>query len=78
MALIADEYMGQITLPQVTLRVSGSPCLADTLQGLSRARLANPARFEFTAQDGPKPEHLGKTRPSPYHNSQAIGKPGEL
>ena len=53
MALIADEYMGQIPLPQVTLRVSGSPCLADTLQGLSRARLANPARFEFTAQDGP-------------------------
>lgn len=53
MALIADEYMGQITLPQVTLRVSGSLCLADTLQGLSRARLANPARFEFTAQDGP-------------------------
>ncbi|HCF48789.1 MAG TPA: tRNA (N6-threonylcarbamoyladenosine(37)-N6)-methyltransferase TrmO [Syntrophomonas sp.] len=48
MALIADEYLGQITLPQVFLQVSGSTCLADTLQGLSRARLANPARFRFT------------------------------
>jgi len=29
------------------LTVKGSACLADTLQGLSRARLANPPRFAF-------------------------------
>jgi tRNA (adenine37-N6)-methyltransferase len=29
------------------LTVKGSACLADTLQGLSRARIANPPRFDF-------------------------------
>ncbi|MGI6434456.1 MAG: tRNA (N6-threonylcarbamoyladenosine(37)-N6)-methyltransferase TrmO [Syntrophomonadaceae bacterium] len=52
MALVADEHMGQLTLPDVTLQVSGSACLADTLQGLSRARLANPARFAFVPVQG--------------------------
>jgi hypothetical protein len=47
MALIADEYMGHLNRPDLKLTVIGSPCLADTLQGLSRARLANPPRFAF-------------------------------
>lgn len=47
MALVADEYMGHLNRPDLKLTVKGSACLADTLQGLSRARLANPPRFAF-------------------------------
>lgn len=47
MALIADEHLGQITRPEITVCVEGPACLADTLQGLSRARLANPPRFVY-------------------------------
>ncbi|MFA7076824.1 MAG: tRNA (N6-threonylcarbamoyladenosine(37)-N6)-methyltransferase TrmO [Syntrophomonas sp.] len=47
MALAADEYMGHINRPDLKLTITGSACLADTLQGLSRARLANPPRFAF-------------------------------
>ena len=47
MALLADEYMGHLNSPDLRLSVEGSPCLADTLQGLSRARIANPPRFSF-------------------------------
>ncbi|MDD4802224.1 MAG: tRNA (N6-threonylcarbamoyladenosine(37)-N6)-methyltransferase TrmO [Syntrophomonas sp.] len=47
MALVADEFMGHLNRPDVKLSVIGSPCLADTLQGLSRARLANPVRFKY-------------------------------
>jgi tRNA-Thr(GGU) m(6)t(6)A37 methyltransferase TsaA len=47
MALVADEYMGHLNRPDLKLTVTGSACLADTLQGLSRARLANPPRFAF-------------------------------
>lgn len=47
MALVADEYMGHLNRPDLHLTVKGSACLADTLQGLSRARLANPCRFAF-------------------------------
>ncbi len=49
MALVADEYMGHLNRPDLQLTVTGSPCLADTLQGLSRARIANPPRFSFQA-----------------------------
>lgn len=52
MALLADELIGQLNQPDVILKVIGSACLADTLQGLSRARLANPQRFTFV----PKPD----------------------
>ncbi|MEA4926669.1 MAG: tRNA (N6-threonylcarbamoyladenosine(37)-N6)-methyltransferase TrmO [Syntrophomonadaceae bacterium] len=48
MALVADEYMGHLNRPDLHLTVKGSACLADTLQGLSRARLANPCRFAFS------------------------------
>ncbi|NLN87368.1 MAG: tRNA (N6-threonylcarbamoyladenosine(37)-N6)-methyltransferase TrmO [Syntrophomonadaceae bacterium] len=47
MALVADRLLGQLNTPDLNVTVTGSPCLADTLQGLTRARLANPARFIF-------------------------------
>jgi len=47
MALSADKLLGYIKSPNVQVQVYGSSCLADTIQGLCRARLANPARFEF-------------------------------
>lgn len=47
MALLADELMGQLNTADLKLAVYGSPCLADALQGLSRARLSNPPRFSF-------------------------------
>jgi tRNA (adenine37-N6)-methyltransferase len=53
MALVADEFLGHLNEPDLQLSVYGSRCLADTLQGLSRARLANPPRFSF--QESPTP-----------------------
>ncbi|MGR6835345.1 tRNA (N6-threonylcarbamoyladenosine(37)-N6)-methyltransferase TrmO [Syntrophomonas erecta] len=48
MALIAQEYFGHINSTDLVVEVTGSWCLADTIQGLARARLANPSRFYFT------------------------------
>lgn len=47
MALVADEVFGHLNSPDLIVTVHGSACLADTIQGLSRARLANPPRFSF-------------------------------
>ena len=47
MALIADKLLGYIKSSDMLVQVYGSTCLADTIQGLCRARLANPARFSF-------------------------------
>ncbi len=47
MALVADEILGHINNPDLQVIVHGSACLADTIQGLSRARLANPVRFSY-------------------------------
>lgn len=47
MALVADEVFGHLNNPNLLVDVTGSACLADTIQGLSRARLANPARFSY-------------------------------
>lgn len=47
MALIAEEYLGQLISSLVSLEVQGSPCLADCLQGICRARFSNPPRFIF-------------------------------
>lgn len=52
MALIADEYFGQLNTRDLKLTVNGSPCLADVLQGLSNARLANPPRFKYNEELG--------------------------
>jgi len=53
MAVLAEEIFGHINSPELGLLVEGSPCLADTLQGLSRARLANPSRFRFEYSPSP-------------------------
>jgi tRNA-Thr(GGU) m(6)t(6)A37 methyltransferase TsaA len=47
MAILAEEILGHINSPDLGILVEGSPCLADTLQGLTRSRLANPPRFRF-------------------------------
>jgi len=47
MALVVEEHFGQIQSPELKLTVEGDACLADVLQGLTRARLANPARFRY-------------------------------
>ena len=51
MAVLAVEKFGHINLPDLCVMVNGSPCLADTLQGLCRARFSNPPRFEFRPSD---------------------------
>lgn len=52
MALAADAAFGQLQAPDLTLAVTGPACLADVLQGLTRARLANPPRFRYTGEAG--------------------------
>lgn len=47
MALIVQERWGKLNDDELFVEVTGSGCLADVLQGLSRARLANPPRFLF-------------------------------
>jgi len=47
MALIAEEVFGHLNEPDLMVTVQGSSCLADAIQGLSNARLANPPRFKF-------------------------------
>ncbi len=51
MALLADDYLGHLNSNDLKVTVKGPPCLADVLQGLSNARLANPSRFSFTETD---------------------------
>jgi len=51
MGLVADKLLGQLNTPDLKVTVIGSPCLADTLQGITRARLAHPARFIFREDD---------------------------
>ncbi|SEM75989.1 tRNA-Thr(GGU) m(6)t(6)A37 methyltransferase TsaA [Syntrophus gentianae] len=47
MGLFVEERWGKLNNDELTVEVTGSPCLADVLQGLTRARLANPPRFFF-------------------------------
>ena len=51
MAAIAEDYFGQLNSSDLMVKVQGSPCLADTIQGVSRARLANPPRFSYVNTD---------------------------
>jgi len=53
MALIAEEHVGKLTSPDLLVEVHGPRCVADAIQGLTRARLANPPRFTFAEQPGP-------------------------
>ncbi|SDD58735.1 TrmO family methyltransferase domain-containing protein [Sporomusa acidovorans] len=50
MAVLAEERLGQLQAPDVTLMLQGDACLADVLQGLTRARLANPTRFTYNGK----------------------------
>ncbi len=52
MVLVADHYLGHINRPDLSVTVNGSLCLADSIQGLSRARLANPSRFVHSTTAG--------------------------
>ena len=47
MALIAEEQLGKLNDDKIFVKVTGSSCLGDALQGITRARLANPARLAF-------------------------------
>jgi tRNA (adenine37-N6)-methyltransferase len=47
MALIAEERLGKLNDDEIMVEVTGSICLGDVLQGLTRARLACPPRFVF-------------------------------
>lgn len=47
MAMIAEEKFGKLNNPDLSVTVVGSACLADTIQGLTRARIANPPRFKY-------------------------------
>ncbi|MDY0088211.1 MAG: tRNA (N6-threonylcarbamoyladenosine(37)-N6)-methyltransferase TrmO [Coriobacteriia bacterium] len=53
MAFIAEETFGSLTVPELTVRVEGSLCLVDAIQGITRARFANPRRLFFTERSGP-------------------------
>lgn len=56
MVLVVDELLGQITNNDIAVTVCGSRCLADTVQGLTHARLASPDRFTFieTISESPR------------------------
>lgn len=47
MCVAAEEIFGQLTAPELKVHVEGSSCLADAIQGICKARLANPERFSF-------------------------------
>lgn len=48
-ALLADEHFGHLQAHDLKIVVRGDACLADVLQGMARARIANPARFSYYA-----------------------------
>ncbi len=51
MAYRAEEALGRLDDETITLHVEGSPCFADVLQALTRARFANPPRFSFAPKE---------------------------
>ncbi len=50
LALIGDEQFGKIQSDDLKVEVEGPGCLADVLQGLTRARFANPSRFAYSPE----------------------------
>ena len=52
--LTAETHLGHLLNPAVTVSVTGSRELADVIQGITRARLANPPRFTFCEADTDK------------------------
>jgi len=51
MGVAAERVLGRLTARDLKITVIGSNCLADTIQGITRARLANPRRFYFQESD---------------------------
>jgi tRNA-Thr(GGU) m(6)t(6)A37 methyltransferase TsaA len=47
MASVAEDHFGLLNSNDLNVKVTGSPCLGDCIQGISRARLSNPPRFTF-------------------------------
>jgi hypothetical protein len=47
MCMAAEEIFGHLQAQNLKVHVEGSLCLADVIQGLCNARLANPERFSF-------------------------------
>jgi tRNA-Thr(GGU) m(6)t(6)A37 methyltransferase TsaA len=47
MAAIAEDELGKLNEADLKVEVTGTACLADCIQGITGARLANPARFNF-------------------------------
>lgn len=56
MAVIAEEVFGHLNADDLKVAVYGSSCLADSIQGLTRARLSNPVRFSFIPENGARTE----------------------
>jgi len=57
MATLASNTFGHLNTPDLFIHVLGPPCLADTIQGLSRARLANPPRFSYHVDEDSLESH---------------------
>ncbi|KUG05122.1 hypothetical protein ASZ90_017443 [hydrocarbon metagenome] len=51
MAVIAEEYLGKVMSDRLGITVFGSACLGDCIQGITRARLSNPPRFNYEKGD---------------------------
>ncbi len=51
MGMLVEERFSYLKDPELKLHVTGSPCFADCLQGLTRARLANPPRFSYQVRE---------------------------
>lgn len=51
MALLVEKHFGQLQSPELKLMVDGDACLADVLQGVTRARLTKPNRFFYRNND---------------------------
>lgn len=49
--LTAESYFGQLLNPDLSVSVKGSRDFADVIQGITRAKLANPPRFTFCEYD---------------------------
>jgi len=52
MAAIAEDIFGKLNAADLTVEVNGSGCLADCIQGITGAKLANPARFTYIPSAG--------------------------
>lgn len=51
MARLVQEKMGYLAADDLSVRVEGDGCLADVIQGLTRARVAHPPRFSWLKND---------------------------